>query len=29
MKLQVVAEGVEDIDSMRRVAAMGCAQAQG
>ncbi|MDH4124228.1 MAG: EAL domain-containing protein [Gammaproteobacteria bacterium] len=29
MNLWVVAEGVEDIDTMRRLAAMGCAQAQG
>jgi EAL domain-containing protein (putative c-di-GMP-specific phosphodiesterase class I) len=29
MQLRVVAEGVEDIESMRRVSAMGCAQAQG
>lgn len=29
MKLRVVAEGVEDIETMRRLAAMGCAQAQG
>lgn len=29
MKLRVVAEGVEDIETMRRISAMGCAQAQG
>jgi EAL domain-containing protein (putative c-di-GMP-specific phosphodiesterase class I) len=29
MKLRVVAEGVEDIETMRRVAALGCEQAQG
>lgn len=29
MRLGVVAEGVEDIDTMRQIAAMGCAQAQG
>jgi diguanylate cyclase (GGDEF)-like protein len=29
MQLQVVAEGVEDIETMRRIAAIGCEQAQG
>ncbi len=29
MKLRVVAEGVEDIETMRRIAAIGCEQAQG
>ena len=29
MSLRVVAEGVEDIETMRRIAAMGCTQAQG
>jgi diguanylate cyclase (GGDEF)-like protein len=29
LNLRVVAEGVEDIDTMRQIAAMGCAQAQG
>jgi EAL domain-containing protein (putative c-di-GMP-specific phosphodiesterase class I) len=29
MRLRVVAEGVEDLESMRRIAALGCAQAQG
>jgi diguanylate cyclase (GGDEF)-like protein len=29
MNLQVVAEGVEDIATMRRIATLGCAQAQG
>ena len=29
MKLKVVAEGVEDIETMRRISALGCEQAQG